>query len=168
MNIVLTIIGLFGIPSLIIGAKKLIFKPNIQFHEILNSFPIISENKINEETKTIINNNYINYTLISKEFNIYVETKMCELDEFLAKLEKFDVSKVKFKKKEINCTISAIKNILTSKAISVEYDMLINTKQINENVLFEPFKWNSFNYLLVREIIEKKRNNLFVFKRLMF
>lgn len=152
MEIILTIVGLFGIPSLYFGIRYLFFKHNVEFHKILNSFPIISENRINNGTKTTTD--IFTNIEISKEFTEFVETKRGELDEFLAKLEIFDSSKLMFKKKEIISFINNTKRLLTSKA----------------NTNGKSFEWSAFNYIIVYKIIKEQKNinKLFVYKILNF
>jgi len=170
MEIILTIVGLFGIPSLYFGIRYLFLKHNVEFHKILKSFPLISENRINEGSKTSLNN--ITNIQISKELAEFVETKKGEIDEFLAKLEKFDETKLLFKKKEITSFIHNIKRLLTSKASNIQIKATINLKQkeITTETTRKPFEWTTFNYIIVYKIMkeEKHVDKLFICKILNF
>lgn len=170
MEIILTIIGLFGIPSLYFGVRSFVFKQNIEFHKILQSFPLISENRIDDGTKTTIDT-FTNIQ-ISKEFSEFVETKRGELDEFLAKLERFDESKLRFKKKEITSFINNTKRLLTSKAANIQIEATLNiaTKEITTNTSGKSFEWSAFNYIMVDKIMkeEKQVDKLYVCKFLNF
>lgn len=175
METILTIIGLFGIPSLYFGLRNLLFKQNIEFHKILQSFPLISENRIKEGSKTsgnVLRLDYLHTIQISKELTDFVDSKKGELDEFLAKLEKLDISKLKFKKKEITSFINNIKRLLTSKAsnIQIESSLEFNTNKITTNTKSEPVEWSAFNYIMVDKVMKDKTqvNKLFVFKILNF
>jgi len=172
MSIILTILGLFGITitSLFIGFRNFIFKQNIEFHKILQSFPLISENRINDGTKTK-NVSFTNIQ-ISKEFTEFVETKRCELDEFLAKLERFDVSKLRFKKKEIISFINNTNRLLTSKAVNIQFESTLNivTKETTTNISGKSFEWSAFNYIMIDKIMKDKKqiDKLFICKFLNF
>ena len=171
MGIILTIVGLFGIPSLYFGIRNFIFKQNIEFHKILKSFPLISENRINEGSKTTVD--IFTNIQISKELTEFVETKRGEVDEFLAKLEKFDETKLLFKKKEITSFILNIKRLLTSKAANIQVEATLNltTKEITTEITGKPFEWTAFNYIMVDKITkeeEKQVDKLFICKILNF
>lgn len=170
MNLILTIIGLFGIPSLYYAMKNYIFKYNIKFHKILKSFPLISQTRINDGSKRT--NNLFTNIQISKELTAFVENKRGELDEFLAKLEKFDTSKLKFKKKEITDFTNNIKRLLTSKSANIEVEVALNLKtgEVTTNTSSEPCEWHAFNYIIVAPMIEEVKQNdkLFVCKMLNF
>jgi len=166
MEIILTILGLFGIPSLYFGIRFLLFKQNVEFHKILKSFPLISENRINDGTKTTTN--IFTNIQISKEFTEFVETKRGELDEFLTKLERFDSSKLIFKKKEISSFINNTKRLLTSKATKIQVEAILNieTKEITTNSTGKSIEWNAFNYILIDKIMKEQKNidKLFICK----
>lgn len=168
MDIFLTFLGLFGsLPYKL--TKNLFFKQNILFHEILQSFPLISENRINNGIETTIDT--FTYIKISKEFTEFVETKKGELDVFLAKLEKFDESKLKFKKKEITRFIENFKRILVTRSTHIQLTCLsdINTKKITtENCTTDKFEWCAFNYLFAMYLITDNKDQLYVFKKLNF
>jgi hypothetical protein len=170
MGIILTIVGLFGIPSLYFGIRNFIFKQNIEFHKILKSFPLISKNRINEGSKTSVNN--MTNIQISKELTEFVETKRGDVDEFLAKLEKFDETKLLFKKKEITSFILNIKRLLTSKAANIQIEATLNlkTKEITTEKTVKPFEWTAFNYIRVDEIMKEENqvDKLFICKILNF
>lgn len=163
---IITTIGLFGIPSLYFGAKKFIFKQNIEFHKILQSFPMISENRINDGSKTTTDQ--LTNMKISKELTDFVDNKKGEFDEFLAKLEKFNVSKLRFKKQEITDFINNIKRLLTSKAANIKMDLYLDykTNKITTNTSSEAIEWCAFNYIMVDKIMkdQKEVNKLFVCK----
>lgn len=172
MDIILSIFAILGVGVIAIlqFAKKLIFKSNIEFHKILQSFPIISEHKINDGTKTNVNS-YKNIQ-ISKELTEFVESKKNDLDEFLAKLEKFDEHKLKFKKDEIKYFIRNIKRLLTSKSakITINATLDFSTKKLNTEMKGKSFEWSAFNYLMINEIMkdDKKIDKLFICKFLNF
>lgn len=170
MELILTIIGLFGIPSLYFGIRSFVFRQNIEFHKILQSFPLISENRIKEGTKTTVD--MFTNIQISKEFTEFVETKRSELDEFLAKLERFDDSKLRFKKQEIKSFVANIKRLLTSKAtnIQIEATLDIKTNKMTTNTSGKSFEWSAFNYIMVDKIMKDKDkfDKLFVCKFLNF
>lgn len=170
MELFLTIIGLFGIPSIYFGIRNIMFKQNIEFHKILQSFPLISKHKINDGTKTVVND-FTNIQM-SKEFTEFVETKRSDLDEFLAKLERFDDSKLKLKKQEIKSFISNIKKILTSKATNMQVEVTLNAKtnDITTKTTGKQFEWCAFNYIMVDKIMKNKNkfDKLFVCKFLKF
>lgn len=159
MEIFITIIGLFGIPALYIGIRNFLFKQNIEFHNILQSFPLISENEIDNGVKKI-ENKFYNQKSISQEFTDFVESKKGDLDEFLAKLEKFDETKLKFKKKEINSFIKNIKRILTSKSANIKIKQIfdLKTNEITNKIESKSFKWSAFNYVLIKDILNDKEN----------
>lgn len=164
MEIILTILGLFGIPSLYFGIRYLFFNRNVEFHRILKSFPLISENRINNRTETKIED-FTNIK-ISKEFTDFVETKRVDLDEFLAKLERFDTSKLIFKKKEISSFINNTKRLLTSKASNIQ----INISEVNTKMIGKSIEWSAFNYIMVYNIMKDQKyiNKLYVCKILNF
>lgn len=173
MEIFSTILGILGIGVLSIIAwviKEIIFKHNIEFHKILDSFPQISDHKINEGTKTVIND--FMEIQISKELTEFAETKKGDIDEFLAKLERFDESKVRFKKKEITSFIGNIKRLLMSKAsnITIEGTLDLNTKEINTDVKGKSFEWTALNYYMVNNIMKNQEaiDKLYVCKKLKF
>jgi len=170
MDIFLTIIGLIGISTIYFGIRYLFFKQNVEFYKILKSFPLISESRIKDGTKTTIDN--LTNIHISEEFTEFVETKKGELDEFLVKLERFDSSKLIFKKKEITLFINNIKRLLTSKAfnIQIETSLNIDKKEINMNTISKSFEWSAFNYVMIDKIIKDQKNidKLFVCKILNF
>jgi len=172
METILTITGLLGISisSLLWIGIKFVFKQNIEFHKILQSFPLISENRINDGSKTTINN----YTQIqiSKELTNFADNKKVELDVFLAKLEKIDVSKLKFKKKEITDFINNIKRLLASKAanIQIESSLELKTNKLTTSIGSESFEWCAFNYIMVDKIMkdQKQVDKMFICKILNF
>lgn len=170
MEIILTILGLFGIPSLYFGIRYLFFNHNVEFHRILKSFPLISENRINGGTETKIED-FTNIK-ISKEFTDFVETKRGNLDEFLAKLERFDTSKLIFKKKEILSFINNTKRLLTSKASNIQIDATfdINTGKVNTKMIGKSIEWSAFNYIMVDKIMKEQKyiDKLYVCKILNF
>ena len=172
MGTFLTILGILGISVLptLIFIIRLIFKRNIEFHKILQSFPLISEHRTNEGSKTIDND--IRKIEISKELTEFAESKKGDLDEFLAKLEKFDESKVRFKKKEITSFIRNVKRLLTSKSsnITIEGNLDLKTNEFSTKIKGKPFEWTACNYITIYEIMkdEKKINKLFLLKLLNF
>lgn len=172
METILIILGLSGITitSVLFGIRNLIFKKNIEFHKILQSFPLISENRIKEGTKTTVD--MFTNIQFSKEFTEFVETKRGELDVFLAKLERFDDSKLRFKKQEIKSFVANIKRLLISKAanIQIEATLDIKTNKITTNTSGKPFEWSAFNYIMVDKIMKDKDkfDKLFVCKFLNF
>lgn len=164
MEIILTIIGLFGIPSLYFGIRSFVFKQNIEFHKILQSFPLISKNRIEEGTKTTID--MFTNIQISEEFTDFVETKRGDLDEFLAKLEKFDETKLRFKKKEIISYINNIKRLLVSKSANIQFEI----NEATTKTVGKQFEWCAFNYIIVDKIMkeQKQLDKLYVCKILNF
>jgi hypothetical protein len=172
MEVILTILAILGIGvlSIFTWIKKLVFKHNIEFHKILDSFPMISEHKINEGTNTVVDD--FMKIQISKEFTEFAESKKGDLDEFLARLEKFDESKLRFKKKEITTFIGNIKSKLTSKSsnITIEGALDLKTKEFNTEIKGKPFEWTAFNYILLDKIMkdQKRVDELFVCKKLKF
>lgn len=143
---------------------------NVEFHRILKSFPLISENRINDGTETKIED-FTNIK-ISKEFTDFVETKIGDLDEFLAKLERFDTSKLIFKKKEISSFINNTKRLLTSKASNIQIDTTIdiNTGEVNTKMIGKSIEWSAFNYIMVYNIMKDQKyiDKLYVCKILNF
>lgn len=170
MKIILTILGLFGIPTIYFGIRYLLFNHNVEFHKILKSFPLISENRIGSGTETKIKD-FTNIQ-ISKEFTEFVETKRVDLDEFLAKLERFDTSKLIFKKKEITSFVNNTKRLLTSKASNIKIDATIdiNTGEVNTRMIGKSIEWSAFNYIMVYNIMKEQKNidKLYVCKILNF
>lgn len=172
METILIIFGILGIGilSIFTWIKKLIFKRNIEFYKIVHSFPEISEHRINDGTKTIVND-FTNIQ-ISKEFTEFVENKRGDIDEFLAKIEKFDTSKLRFKKKEITSFINNIKRLLISKSsnITIKGTLDLNTKEFSTEMEGKPFEWTAFNYILVDKIMKDQENTdkLFICKLLKF
>lgn len=170
MEVIITILGLFGIPSIFLGIRYLLFRQNIEFHKILKSFPLISENKINNGTKSTTD--LFTNIQISKEFTEFVETKRGELDEFLANLEKFNVSKLIFKKKEILSFINNAKRLLTPKSSNIQIDATIdvNTGEVNTKMSGKSIEWCAFNYIMVVKIMKDQKNidKLYVCKILNF
>jgi hypothetical protein len=170
MEIILTILGLFGIPTIYFGIRYLLFNHNVEFHKILKSFPLISENKLNNGNKTTTD--LFTNIQISKEFTEFVDIKRVDLDEFLAKLERFDTSKLIFKKKEITSFVNNIKRLLTSKASNIQIDATIdiNTGKVNTIMSGESIEWSAFNYIMVYNITKEQKNidKLYVCKILNF
>jgi hypothetical protein len=172
METILIILGLSGITitSVLFGIRNFIFKKNIEFHKILQSFPLISENRINEGSKTTVN--HFTNIQISKELTEFVETKRGDVDEFLAKLENFDGTKLLFKKKEITSFINNIKRLLTSKVANIQFEATLNitTKEITTNTSGKSFEWTAFNYIMVDKIMkdEKQVDKLYICKFLNF
>jgi hypothetical protein len=172
METILMILGILGVGiiSIFTWVKKLVFKHNIEFHKILGSFPMISEHRINEGTKTIVND--FTEIQISKELTEFAESKKGDLDEFLARLEKFDESKLRFKKKEITIFIQNIKRLLVSKStnITLEGTLDIKTNEMNAEINGKSFEWTAFNYYIINKIMndQKKINELYVCKKLKF
>jgi len=171
METFLIILGLSGITitSVLFGIRNFIFRKNIEFHKILNSFPLISENKINNGTKTTTG--YFTNIQISKELTEFVDTKKVDLDEFLAKLERFDTSKLIFKKKEITSFVNNTKRLLISKASNIQIDATIdiNTRKVNTKMSGKSVEWSAFNYIMVYETMKDKYiDNLYVCKILNF
>lgn len=171
MGIIITIIGLFGIPSLYFGIKSVLFKQNIEFHKLLQSFPLISDNRINGGIKTTTNDNFTKKQ-ISKELTDFVDSKKGELDEFLARLEKFDVSKLKFKKKEITYFINNIKRLLMSKSSNIQIELSLEFKpsRVTTKTSSKSFEWCASNYSMVSGVMDdqKQVNKLFICKMLNF
>lgn len=160
MELILTIVGLFGIPSLYFGIRSFIFKQNIEFHKILQSFPSVPDNKINDGTKTTCNG--LTKIEISEELNHYFEKVGRELDVFLDKLGHFDENKLIFKKKKITAFKTNIKRLLESKSSNIQYELgIVSSKQFN---------WTAFNYIMVNNIIKNKKqiDKLYICKFLEF
>lgn len=167
--IILTILEI-GNLSIFKWLKKIIFKRNIEFHKILQSFPLISEHRINNGTKTTDND--FRTIEISEEFTKFLDSKRGDIDKFLAKIEQFDVSKLKFKKKEITSFINNIKRLLISKSLNTTIisTLDLDTKEFNTKIEGKPFEWTAFNYYLVNEIIKDQDNinKLYICKFLKF
>lgn len=168
MTISISLTFLINVLTFII---KPIFKSNIEFHKILESFPLISEHRVNDGTK-IFSGNFTNVQ-ISNELTEFVETKKGNLDEFLAKLEKFDESKLKFKKKEITSFIRNIKRLLKAKAYDITTEGTLNLKTnefIASDFKAKPIEWAAQNYYMANMMMkdQEKINELYVFKKLKF
>lgn len=169
IGIVGTIIGIITvIISLFTWVKRMIFKQNIEFHKILDSFPLISENRIKEGVKTDTSKGYTKASF-SDDFTKFVESKKGELDIFLAKLEKFDTSKRMFKKKEISNFVQNLRIILSQKSADITFEGIINTKtnKIEETKINGfSFEWCAFNYWMLYQVIKERVDKLFVCKLL--
>jgi hypothetical protein len=163
---IIALSGLLGVSvvTVVTGASKYIFSKNIEFHKILNSFPLISNDRLNKviTTSGVINTN----VSIPKDFTDFVELKKVEPDEFLAKLENFDSSKLKFKKKVIISFINNLKRLLISKASEIEIHSVVNIKtgEITNTYKSKPIEWTAYNYYNAFKIINESKNELYLFK----
>lgn len=141
----------------------------------MRSFPLISEDRINNRVETI--NGHIPGCKIQKELTDFTDREnRGKLDSFLAELENFEkvgVPKLKFKKNEITTFIKNLKRLLTSKVTSIETEVTVNCvsgEVIHEPKDCKPVEWSALCYISVKKLIEKKGelDKLFVCKRLGF
>ena len=169
MGIILTIIGLIGLPTIYLFLKKVIFGYNIEFFEIIKSFPFIPNKIIKDQTINISNLN-ITQIGLSKEFQEYVEEKKIELDNFYTKLERFKSDNLIFKKKEIQQYIKNILRILDNKSTEIEIETIITKDFINQSIKSKKIEWTSMNYYMVYNLLnkEKELNKLYVYKKIKF
>lgn len=156
MNLSFTIIGfvftfLGGIGGVII-IIEFICKQNIEFHKILKSFPLISDDIFNNGVKHINNNGTTPSIHFSNDFKKYVDYKESELDTFLSNLEHFDTNKLKFKKKIIISFIDNIKRVLTTKSSTIFANNI--TGDLTDA---KCIRWTALNYYRAYNVINNNR-----------
>ena len=90
----------------------------------------------------------------------------------MAKLEKFDVDKLLFKKKEIAMRINDLKRILNTKSAELSYTIKFNrtSGEITTSSDSKQIEWTAFNYYFASEMLKKSEmKKLYIFgKRIGF
>lgn len=160
-----------GVITLFTFIIKFYFKSDLKFYKIIESFPLISEDRVKKGVIEIESKFLRNLSITNDFSNFTLKERRGKLDDLLSSLDNLDTSKIRYNRKKIDTFVNKIKEILTSQQAELTLDFIFNDKgeMVESSSTSKSIDWTAFKYTNVHDVIKKSDiNKPYLFKLLDF